>query len=547
MLHGTMCSFGRGILMGLWVTFLLILVISMPSFAQSTAVDYENQAITIALTQEPPNLNSLQTTDLVSFFVIGHVNEGLIRYDRKGRLVPGVAASWQQEQDRITFNLRHNARWSDGSLVTAHDFVFAWRTLNDPKTAAPYASIMYPIKNAQRIQKGELGTDQLGVTAKDDFTLVVELERPCGYCVTVMNHAAFYPVKQSFYEAKGDQYGAEANTLLYNGPFALRHWVHGAEMTLEKNESYWNADTIKLNTLKVGYITEDNRTRLNLFRDERIALARMGADTINDAAAQGMRLRTFVSGGMSYLRFNHTEQSLMSHKKLRQALQLIFDPDEFVNKVIGIPGYKPAYTFFPSWVNGVDGKFVEEFPIAPVDRNVSKARALVAELKAELQVETLPPITLLSTTSPTGGKIAEYFQGLIKQQLNIDVKVDQQTFKQYLDKVNRQQFDISLASWYPDFDDIVTFADLLASYNDNNSGRYASDEYDALLTVLTTSGDSRVRMEAADKLQKLIRDDVPVLPMAETGSAYLQHPKLRGALRRVLGADPDYTYARVIE
>ena len=529
---------------------LLLLVIFTSWFtaaASAQAVDFERQSITIALTQEPPNLDSLRTTDLVSFFVIGHVNEGLVRYNQRGKLVPGVAVSWEQTEQQITFRLRQNAKWSDGSAVTAHDFVYAWRTLNDPETAAPYAAIMYPILNAQRIQKGELPATALGVTAIDDFTLQVDLEGPCGYCITVMVHAAFYPVNRKFHLSMGDRYGAEANQLLYNGPFKLVNWVHGAEMTLVKNPTYWNADSIHLNELKVGYITEDNRTRLNLFRDGRIALARMGADTVNDAAAQGMRLRTFVTGGMAYLRFNNTPTSLMGQEKLRRAIQLIFDPNEFVNKVIGIPGYKPAHSFFPSWLNGVDGKFVDEFPLAPVGRDLDKARQLAEEVRSELGVDKLPAITLLSTTSPTGAKIAEYFQGLIGRHLGIDVKVDQQTFKQYIEKVNRQDFDISLASWYPDFDDVVTYADLLASYNENNDGRYNSAEYDEWLSKLMDTSDPAERMAAADKLQKLIRSDVPVLPMAETGSAYLQHPKLRGVVRRVLGADPDYTFARVIE
>lgn len=526
--------------------FLFITALTLLThLAHADAVNFERQAITVALTQEPPNLNSLLTTDLVSFFVIGHVQEGLIRYDRRGRPAPGIAESWEQSGKQIIFNLRDNAKWSDGSLVTAHDFVFAWRTLNDPATAAPYASIMRPIKNAEAIQKGEMPPESLGVTAVDDFTLLVDLENPCGYCISVMNHAAFYPVKEAFYQKVGDKYGAEVDTLLYNGPFKMTKWIHGAELKMEKNEHYWNRDEIVLQELNVGYITEDNRTRLNLFRDGSIALARMGADTVDDAAAQGMRLRTFVTGGMAYLRLNHTDASPVSDVRLRKAIQLVFDSDEFVNKVIGIPGYKPVSSFFPSWLNGVEDKFSAEFPLAPVERDVPAAKALMAELKADKG--ELPALTLLTTTSPTGVKIAEYFQGLFKQHLGVEVKVDQQTFKQYLVKVKRQEFDISLASWYPDFDDIVTYADLLASYNDNNTGRFVSETYDRELEVLLTAEDPKVRMAAADRLQRIIQEEVAALPTAETGSAYLQHPKLRGVMRRVLGADPDYTYARVIE
>jgi oligopeptide transport system substrate-binding protein len=529
------------------VSFLILVVFSLSQWVFASAVDFEKQSITIALTQEPPSLDSTRTTDLVSFFVLGHVNEGLIRYDKRGRLSPGVALSWTQKDDSILFTLRDNARWSDGSKLTADDFVYAWQLMNDPITAAPYASIMYPIKNAERIQKGELPPSSLGVTALDAHTLKVELESPCGYCIAMMVHVAFYPVKASFYEMQGDRYGADVENLLFNGPFYLSEWTHGAQLKMLKNHTYWNEQAITLNEINVGYITSDNRTRLNLFRDNSIALARLGAETVKDAAAQGLRLKTFLSGGMAYLRFNVTSGHPTHHKKLRQAIRLAFDPDEFVNKIIAIPGYKPAYSFFPSWLEGTNDKFVREYPAKQVEVDLQKARQLIKELKEELGVEVLPPITLLTVTSPTGTKIAEFFQGKFKQELGLDIKVDQQSFKQYIDKTNREEFDISLSSWYPDFDDLMTFADLLASYNANNRGRYENPEYDHWLSVLQNSSKRKTRMDAGAKLQNIIIEDVPVLPMAETGSAYIQHSQLKGVVRRVLGADPDYTFARVIK
>ena len=513
----------------------------------AAAVDFEEQSVTIALSQEPPNLNSTRTTDLVSFFVLGHVNEGLVRYDKRGRLSPGVAESWQVDGPQITFKLRPDARWSDGSRLTAHDFVFAWRLMNDPATAAPYASIMYPLKNAEKIQEGSLPVSSLGVSALDDLTLRLVLEKPCGYCIAVMVHVAFYPIKQSFYEAQSDEYGAETDKLLYNGPFELSAWVHGSNLVMTKNKHYWNRDTIKLREINVGYITEDNRTRLNLYRDGEIALAKLGAETVRDAAEQGIRLKTFVTGGMAYIRFNTEAGRFTSHKKVRQAIKLVFDADEFVNKIIAIPGYKPAYTFFPSWLQGVEGKFVDEYPVTKPEVNLKRARQLILEAQQELGLDSLPELTVLTVTSPTGAKIAEYFQGTLKQTLGLDVRVDQQIFKQYLDKTFKADFDLSLASWYPDFDDIVTYADLLASYNANNRGKYNNPEYDRWLKVLLDSSEPRERMDAAAELQKIILEDVPVLPMSETGSAYVQHPKLKGVIRRVLGADPDYTFARVIE
>lgn len=504
------------------------------------AVNHDAQTITIALTQEPPNLNSTLMTDLVSFFVIGHVNEGLVRYDRRGRLAPGVASNWEMDGETMTFTLREDARWSDGSPVTAQDFVFAWRLVNDPKTSAPFAAIMHPIRNAAKIQDGELPPSALGVEAMDATTLKVTLERPCGYCFGMMAHGTFYPIKQAFYESQGQAYGSDPDKLIYNGPFRLSAWTHNSSMQLLKSESYWDADAITLNAINVGYITEDNRTRLNLYKDERIALARLGAETVKDASNSGLRLKTFVSGGVGYLWFNHNEGRATADPDVRKAVQLVFDNDLYVNKVIAIPGYRPTQTLFPSWLRGVEGQFVDEYPPAQVRPDTVRARKLI-------EGKEIGEMTLLTVASPTGAKAAEYLQGLLKQSLGIEVKVDQQSFKQYLDKSRKRQFDIVLSSWYPDFDDIVTYADLLASWNPNNRGDYHNPEYDRWFRVLQTSHDRQTRMAAAAELQSIIIEEVPLLPMVETGSAYVQHPKLKGVVRRVIGQDPDYTYARVIE
>jgi oligopeptide transport system substrate-binding protein len=541
----------RSVLRKCWTiltpTVALLLSMLASGVVQADAVDFETQTVTIALAQEPPNLNSLRMTDLVSFFVIGHVNEGLVRYDKRGRLGPGVAESWEVTAKKIIFNLRKNAKWSDGSLVTAHDFVFSWRTLNDPLTAASYAAIMHPVRNAEKVQNGELPVTALGVTALDDFTLEVLLESSCGYCVGLMTHASFFPIKESFYMQHGDKYGAEVGDLLYNGPFQLKEWTHGATMSIRKNPDYWNSEVVHLNEINVGYITSDNRTRLNLFRDGSIALARLGAETVRDASDQGLRLRTFVSGGMAYIRFNVNDDRLAANRQVRQAIQLVFDTNVFVNKVIGIPGYKPAHSFFPSWLNGVEDKFLVEYPPREVDPDLAKALELLEQAKKELGVESLPAITMLTVASPTGTKIAEYFQGLLGQTLGLEVKVDQQTLKQYLDKSKNRQFDIAISSWYPDFDDVVTYADLLVTWNPNNRGDYVNADYDRWFRVLQSSLDAKERMNAAAELQKIIIDDVPLIPMAETGSAYLQHAKLKGVIRRVIGQDPDYTYARVVK
>lgn len=520
----------------------IALALSLDGFCAS--LDYPNQRITVAMTQEPPNLNSMKTTDLVSYFLLGHINEGLLRYDKRGRLIPGVATTWDVTDTHMIFRLRDDAKWSDGSPVTAHDFVYAWRKVNDPVEAAPFAAIMYPIKNAEAIQRGELPPDRLGVQALSDLELKVELERPCGYCASLMPHGTFFPVNQAFHERKGTLFGSEAEHLLENGPFKMTEWVHESHIVLAKNEHYWDRESIVLNEIRIGYITSDNRTRLNLFRDDQIAFARLGAETVTDAVSGGMRLRTFLSGGVAYIWFNMREGRSTSNKDLRKAIQVGFNPDVFVNQVIAIPGYRPTTTLFPSWMKGLSTTFVEEYPPPAIKRGPEEVRRYLGRARAGLG--HIPPLTILTVSSPTGAKIAEYFQGYLRQRLGLEAKVDQQSFKQYLSKSRNGDFDLVISSWFPDFDDLVTYADLLGSYNANNRGRFENETYDKWLRTLQVSTDPVKRFEAAARLQNILVEEAPVLPTAETGSAYLQHPRLKGVVRRVIGHDPDYTHARVL-
>lgn len=528
--------------------FLLFLAsFPLSATADATSVDFDNQIITIALTQEPPQLNSMKATDQVSSFILPHVMEGLVRYDRRGRVVPGVAERWEVTKEGATFWLRKNALWSDGKPVTAHDFVFAWQNALAPKTASEYAFILYPIKNGEKISKGELDPTKLAAVAEDDYTLHLEFERPTSYFLNLTAFATYYPIREDFFNGKRDRYASDATDILYNGPFKLVDWVHSASLRMVKNENYWDKESISLNEIRADYITEDTRARLNLFIDGKIVHTRLDGETYKDALTQRFRIRSFSTGSVFFLEYNHRAGRPTDNINLRRAIQHAFDPDEFVNKVLGTPGNLPGKSLFPVWLKGVESKFRQEYPAAEAEIDLAKARLYLETAKKELGVTEIPPLVLLVGNSPTAAKQAEYMQGLLKQKLGIDLKIDTQTFKQRLAKMTSGDFDIVGAGWGPDFDDIMTFADLFTSWNLNNRGRYNNPEYDRLVRVAMDSLKPQVRMEAMAKLQQILFDDAVVLPQYEQGVIYLMQDKVKGVVRRVVGADPDYTYARVVK
>ena len=517
-----------------------------PVWADSNAVDFENQVITIALTQEPPQLNGMKATDTVSFFVLGHVTEGLVRYNQRGQIMPAVAESWDIREDGATFHLRKDALWSDGKPVRAQDFVFAWRNVLDPATASEYAFILYPLKNAETINRGQQPTTALGVEALDDQTLEIEFESSTGYFDKLLAFITYYPAREDFVRAKGERYAADAADLLYNGPFVMTEWKHSASLKMVKNERYWNREAIHLNEIHADYITADTRSRLNLFIDNKIVHTRLNGETYKDALTQRLKIRRFDTGSLLFLEYNHRPERVTSNLALRKAVQHIYDPVELVDKVLATPGNLPGVSLFPAWLNGVEGKFRDEYPARKAELNQAIARQLIEQAKHELGVEEIPALSLVVSDSPTAIKQAEYVQQVFKSRLGIDIRIDIQTFKQRLAKMSAGDFDIVSAGWGPDFDDVMTFGDLFASWNLNNRGRYTSPEYDKWVRVAQNSTVPKVRMDAMAEVQRIVFEDVVIQPQYEQGVIYLMHNKVRGVVRRVTGSDPDYTYARVI-
>lgn len=513
-----------------------------------SAIDYKKAAVTLAMEDEPPQLDSTRTSDTISFRILGHVMEGLLRYDEKNRLAPGVAERWEIRPEGATFWLRSNAVWSDGRPVTAHDFVFAWQTVVDPATASEYAFIMYPIKNAEAINTGKMTRDKLGVRAVNDRQLEVQFEKPVAFFDKLAAFGEYYPIRKDFYETRKQRYGANAEDLLYNGPFTIKRWVHSARLTLEKNPTYWNRDAVRLNIIDFAYITSDPGTVVNLFKAGAVArVERLGNEEMDEAMRLRWNLGSYVDGSVWYLYFNFRTGRITRNYNLRRAMQLVNDPAELVNKVIARPAYQPAFSLFPSWLRGINGSFRQEYPPPSIKPDVADARRHLELAKKELGVEQIPPLVLLTDDTPLANKASEYFQDLFRRTLGLEIKIDKQIFKQRLAKMTSGDFDIVSYGWGPDYDDPLTFGDLYASWNGNNRGEYKNQELDRQVRIAQDSLDPKVRMDAFGTIQKILIDDAVILPNYERGLVFVWDPRLKGVANRAIGPDPDFTNAYLAE
>ena len=513
----------------------------------TSGVDAKTNTLTLHMSTEPPQLNSSLATDMLSGMVLGHVMEGLLRYDENNQLVPGVAESWEMHDNSATFWLREDALWSDGQPVTADDFVFAWRLALDPANASEYAFILNSIKNAEAITRGELPLESLGAVAVDDRTLQVTLERPIAYFDKLVAFPTYYPIREDFYKQTSPRYGAEADTLLYNGPFTLTRWIHGAHLRMEKNANYWNADSVMIDMLDFPYITTDTNAALNLFKDNKIAYTGLAAENLNEAMERNWHIQRFMDGSVFFVEFNFRPGRVTGNLQLRKAIQLAFDPAELVYKVTKLPGYLPGESIFPVWLKGVEGFFRQEYPAPVAKLDLAAARKHLEAAKRELGVSEIPPLVLLTGDNPLSSVQSEYFQQVMRKNLGLDIKIDKQIFKQRLAKMTSGEFDMVMAGWGPDYDDPLTFGDLFASWNPNNRGRYANAELDRQVDIARMSLEPRTRMEAFAEIQRIMFEDVAILPNYERGSTYVANPNMRGMVRRAVGLDPDFTYAYIVE
>jgi oligopeptide transport system substrate-binding protein len=502
--------------------------------------------IRFTLQNDPPELDSTKATDVVSGFVLGHVGEGLTNYGPGGDIVPAVAATWELRERGSTFHLRPEARWSDGKPVTAQDFVFAWRTVVDPATASEYAFIMYPVKNAEAVNRGTVPPSALGVKAVDDHTLEIEYERPCPYFLGLTAFKTYFPLREDFYRARPGRYGATPEDMLYNGPFVLTRWDRGASLIMEKNPRYWDAARIRLDRIEIPYFTNDANAIINLFKDRKVdILEGIGRDTIKRAQLERFRMKTFDDGTLYYLEFNHRPGRPTRSVHLRRAIQLVFDGREFVSKVIGVPGTRSGTRLIPHWVRGLSGPFAEEYPVPPVRPDLEAAKRELELAKAELGGD-IPELSWLTGDSPGAAREAEYFQWLLQTRLGISVRIDKQVFQQRLAKMTAGDFDLVSAGWGPDYDDAMTFADLWASWNENNRGRYRNDRYDALIRDALTATDPRKRLDDLAEAERIALAEVAIVPLIERSTVYVETGRVTGILRRRFGTDPDFTHAAVV-
>jgi len=487
---------------------------------------------------EPQDLDPQIVTGVPEEHIIVALLEGLVSEDpRDLHPVPGVAESWDVTADArtYTFHLRENAKWSNGARVTASDFVRSYRRMLTPTLAAEYAYMLYVVVNAEEFNKGQIADfTQVGFKALDDFTLQVRLKGPTPYFLSLLNHYSWFPVPVSVIERCGplDQRGnrwTRPENFVGNGPFVLAKWKINDVLVARKSPTYWDADAVKLKEIRF-YPIESLDTEERAFRSGQLHVTYEAPLSKIDAYKRNqpelLRIDPYL--GTYIYRFNTTKPPL-NDKRVRRALAMTVDRVAIASR-IRRAGEIPACSFTPPNTAGYTCR-------ARLPYDLEQARRLLAEAGYP-DGRGFPTLNLMFNTLESHRAVAEAVQQMWKKNLNIDVELENQEWKVYIDNQRTLNYEVGRYAWIGDYVDPNSFLDMFLSGGGNNQTGWSNKEYDRLLAEAGQTGDPQQRYELFQQAEAILLDEAPLIPVYHYTHPYLLQPAVQGWFPTLLDHHP---------
>ncbi|WP_436908363.1 oligopeptide ABC transporter substrate-binding protein OppA [Enterobacter kobei] len=459
--------------------------------------------------------------------------EGLLVTDVDGHPAPGVAEKWENKDFKVwTFHLRKDAKWSDGTPVTAEDFVYSWQRLANPNTASPYASYLQygHIANIDDIIAGKKPVTDLGVKAIDANTFEVTLSEPVPYFYKLLVHPSVSPVPKSAVEKFGEKWTQPAN-IVTNGAYKLKDWVVNERMVLERNPQYWDNSKTVIN--QVTYLPISSEvTDVNRYRSGEIDM------TYNNMPIElFQKLKKEIPKEVhvdpylcTYYYEINNQKAPFTDVRVRTALKLALDRDIIVNKVKN-QGDLPAYSYTPPYTDGMKLVEPEWFKWSQEKRN-EEAKKLLAE--AGYTADKPLTFNLLYNTSDLHKKLAIAVASIWKKNLGVNVKLENQEWKTFLDTRHQGTFDVARAGWCADYNEPTSFLNTMLSDSSNNTAHYKSPAFDKIIADTLKVSDDAQRAELYAKSEEQLDKDSAIVPVYYYVNARLVKPWVGG----YTGKDP---------
>jgi len=490
------------------------------------------QEFRVNIKTEPFSLHPGLANDNTSGTVLRNTFEGLTRIGMDGKPELAMAEDYKVSEDGTvyTFKLR-DAKWSNGDPVTAHDFEYAWKWALDPKNESQYAYQLYYLKNGEAANTGKAPLDSVGVKAQDDKTLVVTLEQPTPYFLELTAFYTYLPINSKIAQKNPDWYKNAGEDYVSNGPFKMVTWEHRNKIELVKNDQYWDKDNVKLEKITMHMI-EDVNTELSMFKKGELDWAgapfsALPTDSIEQLEKEGI-LNIKPIAGVYWYKFN-TEVKPLNNVKIRKALAYAIDREAIV-KNITKAGQIPAMAAVPP------SMFPENEKGYFKDNDVETAKKLLEEGMKEEGLTSLPEITLSYNTSEAHKKIAEAIQDQWKQNLGVDVTLENKEWQVFIEDLHQGNYQIGRMGWLGDFNDPINFLEL---YKDkkggNNDTNWENPQFKELLNQSALEKDPQKRKEILAQAEQILMDEMPIMPIYFYTNSWVQSEKVTGVVVDGLG------------
>ena len=500
---------------------------------------------------EISTLDISKVTDAYSSIAIGNSGSNLLRRDEDGDLQPDLAEKVEVSDDGLTYTatLRDNLKWSDGSDLTAEDFVYTWQRIVDPSTASEYAYLVSDahVLNADEVIAGTKGVDELGVKA-DGNKVIFTLSSPSPQFMSLLSFANFMPQSKEFVEKTGDDYATTSEKALYSGPYTVEDWNGtSGTFTLVKNKYYWDADNVKTKKVNVQTVKKAD-TAVQMYKDSELDTASIsGTDAIYNANKNRDDVVDVPEATTAYMVYNESGSTeALTNTKIRQALNLATDREGIVKAAIDT-GSTVANALATTGLETLpDGTDLSKYVAADYSYDEKEAAKLFKEGLAELGTDSVTLTITADSDSPVAKATVDYIKQTWEDALpGLTVEEKLVTFKQRLQDSKNQNFDIVMTLWTGDYPEGSTFYGLFTTNSSYNYGKFSNADYDAAYqkAITTDALDPAAAAEDYKTAEAELYNNAHYNPLYFRSTKSLQNPSIKGLVRNSTGLQVDFTYS----
>ena len=496
--------------------------------------------VKIAIENDMNTMDSSIATDGSSLSMIAFCQSGLVQNSRDGKITGDLAESWDVSEDgkTYTFHLRDGIKWSDGTPITANDFVYGFQRLVDSDTASEYNYLASAvnIENAAECISGDKSVDELGVEAKDDSTFVVHLSAPCSFFVSLLSFPEFFPLNKDYVESKGDQYALSPDDMIYSGIYTMTDWQQGNSYTFTHNDQYWDADNNKQQQVIVQFSQEIQSTVME-YEQGNVDYVTLSGEMV-DMYKDDPGFTNIKQASVWYLCYNMDDENL-SNENLRRAIGYSIDRDSIVNDVLKTGATAIDGLVGADVVSNSEGKDFRDMTGDYEGYDPDKAAEYYKKAVAELGKD--PTVEILYDNASDSTKMAENMQQMIQNACEgITVALSPEPKKTRIQMMFAQDFSIGLTRWGPDYADPQSYLDLFTTGASMNFGNYSNPDFDAYETKATKGEDvnnSDKRLEDMVEAERiLVEEDAGIAPICQEGGAVLIFKDVDGYVPLVIGS-----------